>query len=113
MRGGPASFGASLERAGTEDLVGPHVALGHEPAAAAEVVVPALALRAREVAPGAPRRQQLAAVAELGRVAGAAVGAVQEEGHRHTVRASGRGPAVNGGPTRCAKTPVNGGNNSL
>src|SRR5262245_22107539 len=69
-----------LEPGGAQHLVGAHVALGEQPAAAAEAVVPALAVGPGGVAAGGGR-QHLAAVAELVDLAGSAVRAGQEEGH--------------------------------
>src|SRR5439155_15577500 len=58
-----------------------NVAFRHEPAPAAETMIPTLSLRLGQVA-GSIRREHLAAVAVLGDVARAAVRASQQKGHK-------------------------------
>jgi hypothetical protein len=79
-------LGLPVERSGAEHLVAADVALGDEPTAAAEAVVPAFALRAGEIAAA---HDDLAAVAELGHIAGTAVGAGEEERHSDSLTAVG------------------------
>src|SRR5438105_11213198 len=81
----------TLEPGGANHRIRAHVALGDQPAAAAETVKPALLLETRLVAGCGRWRRDLAAVAELIDLTGATIGTSQDKRHSYSTRMPGPG----------------------